>query len=156
MASDVEARHIIVPGQTGHKGVPFVAVVIAFLGVILGCGQFYRMGQLIADGQPLVFAAQPETTFAWSLEVMKGNKYTVEVKPMDVSNVYNFARVIVCDGLFDLCPDGSQIGSTTGTDHGARLSFIAAESGMVYIHVSASLAEKGENAGRYQIVIYEE
>lgn len=113
------------------------------------------MGQIALDS-PQVFIAKGETNQIWSVAVNSGTTYEVIVEPKEVLNPnYDGAQISVCARVGDICPDEDILASTNSSHSGAKLTFVSPHFGEIFIHVIASLGERGENLGTFTITIRE-
>ncbi len=127
-----------------------IPLIVLFLASI-ACDMIQNMGELLANSELVTFTAKGETRQIWQAKVNSGTTYEVIVQPKNVTGQNDGASIIVCDLSNDICPDNSIIASITSSQNGAKLTFLAQKSGLIYIHVVASIGEKGEKLGTYQI-----
>jgi hypothetical protein len=124
-------------------------VMAAF--VLLACEFVQGMGTLLADGTPVVFTAKGETDHQWQVIVEPRSTYELVVSAESPQADQVWASVIVCSVAGDICPDGAVIASVSSYEEVTSLCFKTEDQTMLYVHVFASLEERGRPGGEYSI-----
>lgn len=133
-----------------------ILVLLIWLGFILGCHFVESMGRLSEDNSPVTFIARGETDQIWRVSVRTGAIYEVEVVGEEVTGQHDGVFVNVCSQSTDFCPENAVLTSVVTSSGGARLTFTTpVDIEMVYIHVFASIGERGEELGTFSIAIRE-
>jgi hypothetical protein len=111
------------------------------------------MGTLVPDSTPVIFTARGETDQRWEAAVTPDASYEVIIEPQDALSESIFVTLTVCQTNFEICLVDDAISSVRTYGDGARLEFIAPDTGIVYIHYVDTSGENGEAAGNFSITV---
>lgn len=129
--------------------------IFAVLISILACEFVQQMGNLTSDGVPMSFVARGETNHRWQATIRSNTTYEVVVVPENENSSQDGARIVVCSQSGDVCPENAVLAFTSPSENGATARFESRDNTTIYIHVFASLEERGNPAGEYSILLQE-